>query len=125
MARYNTTFWPGLYLSHVSHAALERQANVPCREGLIRWIKKNTGPPAETIDSAAALKEAEGKAEAVVLGYFTSFDKDNKAYATFVAAATEVDAPFLQTTKADVAKAAGKVEQGSVVLIKNIKVCPH
>jgi hypothetical protein len=93
-----------------------------CREAITRWVKKSTGPVAETVDSAAALKEAEGKADTVVLGYFKSFDKDDSAYTTFVSAAADIDATILQTTKADVAKAAGNLEQGSVALIKNIKV---
>lgn len=42
-----------------------------CSDGIVRWVKKKTGPPAADMADKAALTAAEKEAEVIVLGYFT------------------------------------------------------
>jgi len=44
-----------------------------CSDGIIRWVKKKTGPPAADVADKAALTAVEKDAEVVILGYFTEF----------------------------------------------------
>jgi hypothetical protein len=93
------------------------------REGILRWIKKQLGPVAETLTKAKELTAAEGESEALLVAYFDTLDKSDAAYAKFEAAAVDVDMPVYQTSDADVAKAAG-VAKGGIVLIKSLEVRP-
>lgn len=71
------------------------------------------------------LKEYEdgkgGKGGVLVIGYFKEFDKSDKTYGHFVDAALGVDGTVLQTSSADVAKAAGDMPLGSVSLILTVR----
>ena len=49
-------------------------AHPSCREGLIKWVSKKTGPPAITIDTAAKLDELESTTAVSVLAYFPKFE---------------------------------------------------
>lgn len=40
-------------------------------DGIVRWVKKKTGPAAADMADKAALAAAEKEAEVLVLGYFT------------------------------------------------------
>jgi hypothetical protein len=42
-----------------------------CSDGIVRWVKKKTGPAAADMADKAALTAAEKEAEVIVLGYFT------------------------------------------------------
>lgn len=42
-------------------------------EGIVRWVKKKTGPAAATIEDKDALTAAEKDAEVIVIGYFKEF----------------------------------------------------
>lgn len=42
-----------------------------CSEGIVRWVKKKSGPAAADLADKAALTAAEKEAEVIVLGYFT------------------------------------------------------
>lgn len=44
------------------------------RDEILKWIKKKTGPPAETVESVAALEDVKEKEEVFLLGYFESFE---------------------------------------------------
>jgi len=78
-------------------------------------VKKKTGPPAADLADKAALTAAEKDAEVIVLGYFTETKGD--AYDAFISVAQKSeDAAFVQTTKKDVAKAAGLSSPGVVVI---------
>lgn len=41
-----------------------------CSDGIVRWVKKKTGPAAATIEDKAGLEAAEKESEVLVLGYF-------------------------------------------------------
>ena len=47
---------------------------VPCRPDIVRWIKKKTGPPAQTVETAEELQKAVSSSKAYALGYFKSFE---------------------------------------------------
>jgi protein disulfide-isomerase A1 len=84
-------------------------------EGIVRWVKKKTGPAAADLADKAALTAAEKEAEVIVLGYFTEAKGD--AYDAFISVAQKSeDAAFVQTTKKDVAKAAGLSAPGVAVI---------
>lgn len=40
----------------------------------MRWIKKKTGPSAQTVETAADLNKATASAKAYTLGYFKSLE---------------------------------------------------
>jgi hypothetical protein len=48
-----------------------RVATWLCSDGIVRWVKKKTGPAAADIADKTALTAAEKEAEVIVLGYFT------------------------------------------------------
>lgn len=43
-------------------------------DGIVRWVKKKTGPPAETLTSVAELEALEASNEVVLVGYFKKFE---------------------------------------------------
>ena len=88
----------------------------------MRWIKRQLGPVGITVDTAEALTEHEKQGHVLLIGYFAALDDSNTAYKKFKEAAVDVDMPVLQTTSADVAKAAGGLSVDSLVLIKNPEV---
>jgi protein disulfide-isomerase A1 len=84
-------------------------------DGIVRWVKKKTGPAAADMADKAALTAAEKEAEVIVLGYFT--EKKGDAYDAFISVAQKSeDAVFVETTKKDVAKAAGLTSAGVAVI---------
>lgn len=93
-----------------------------CRDGIARWVKKMTGPVGVTINTVDALTEAEKADEAVLIGYFKELSESDAAFAKYVEAAIDVDMPILQTTSAEVAKAAGDLAVDTIALILNAEV---
>lgn len=147
-------------------------ASVSCSDGIVRWVKKKTGPAAADLADKAALTAAEKEAEVIVLGYFTEAKVgaacvlgwsqphmrlsthapwgvrchaiahharhrvlrrhstsvhaaffmrvllvQGDAYDAFISVAQKSeDASFVQTTKKDVAKAAGLSSPGIAVI---------
>lgn len=84
-------------------------------DGIVRWVKKKTGPAAATLESKDALAAAEKESEVLVVGYFKAFKGAD--YDAFVKAAQKTeDATFLQTTDKEVAKAAGLTAHGVAVV---------
>jgi protein disulfide-isomerase A1 len=84
-------------------------------EGIIRWIKKKTGPPAETLADKDALAKAEKAHEVLVVAYFKELK--GAEYDAFVKVAQKSeDGSFAETTDAAVAKAAGLAAPGVVVI---------
>jgi len=84
-------------------------------DGIVKWVKKKTGPAAADLADKAALTAAEKDAEVILLGYFTEAKGD--AYDAFISVAQKSeDAVFVQTTKKDVAKAAGLTAPGVAVI---------
>ncbi|KAI8468718.1 MAG: protein disulfide isomerase 1 [Monoraphidium minutum] len=84
-------------------------------EGIVRWVKKKTGPPATKLADKAGLEEAEKANRVLVLAYFKEAKGD--AYDAFVKAAQKSeDVPAFETTDAAVAKAAGLTKPGVVVI---------
>jgi protein disulfide-isomerase A1 len=84
-------------------------------EGIVRWVKKKTGPAAATIEDKDALTAAEKDAEVIVIGYFKDFKGSD--YDTFVKVAQKnEDATFLQTKDKTVAKEAGLKDHGVAVI---------
>jgi hypothetical protein len=98
---------------------------VLCREGIVRWVAKQLGPVADSIDTPKALKEYESTHNVVVIGYFKEFSDSDEAYATFKKAAMAVDVATAQTTSKEVAKAAGNLAVGSFAMIKShaVRAC--
>jgi protein disulfide-isomerase A1 len=84
-------------------------------DGIVRWVKKKTGPAAVTLASKDDLTEQEKGAEVVVVGYFKELKGADFDAFTKVAQASE-DATFLQTTDAATAKAAGLSSAGVAVV---------
>ncbi|GIL79329.1 hypothetical protein Vretimale_16524 [Volvox reticuliferus] len=86
--------------------------------GIVGWVKKKTGPPAETVNEVDKLTELEGENDVVVVGYFSAFE--GEAFDTFIAVAKKLDkVAFVQTTSAAVAQAAGLEAPGSLAVVKN------
>jgi len=84
-------------------------------DGIVRWIKKKTGPAAATLASKDDLAAQEKEAEVLVVGYFKDFKGADYEAFTKVAQATE-DATFLQTTDAATGKAAGLSSAGITIV---------
>lgn len=84
-------------------------------DGIVRWVKKKTGPAAATIDAKDGLSAAEKESEVIVIGYFKDFKGAD--YDTFVKVAQKnEDATFLQTKDKAVAKEAGLKDHGIAVI---------
>ncbi|KAI8470781.1 MAG: protein disulfide isomerase 1 [Monoraphidium minutum] len=80
-------------------------------EGIVRWIKKKTGPAAVALADKDALAEAEKEHEVVVVAYFKALE--GAEYEAFTKAAQKSeDATFFETTDAAVGKAAGLDKPG-------------
>lgn len=88
-------------------------------EAIVRWVKKKSGPPAETVTTVDRLKALEKENEAFLLGYFSAFEGED--YAAFLAAASSGDGSvFTQTTSKEVAAAAGiDGKPPAMVMIQN------
>ena len=90
-------------------------------ESIVRWVKKKTGPPAQTIKEASEIAELEKTNEVFVVGYFAAFE--GKEYDLFVKAARlGEDVTYTQTTSKDVAKAASITKDApGISIIKNFE----
>lgn len=44
-----------------------------CSDGIIRWVKKKTGPPADTVKTVAELEKLESDNEVIIVGFFKAF----------------------------------------------------
>jgi len=89
-------------------------------DAIVAWVKKRTGPPAETVETAKALDEMITKADedksAVVLGCFAKLE--GEPHAAYEEAAREVDGPtYAQTTDAKLCKAHGG-SLGDIIVIR-------
>lgn len=88
-----------------------------CSDGIVNWVKKKTGPPAITVDSADKLKELEKDNQAIIVAYFEKLEGAD--YDTFKGVAQKIeDVTFVETSNKDVAAAAGLTKAG-VSIIKN------
>jgi len=83
---------------------------------IVNWLKKKTGPPAETFDDAKALKAFIEKDEVAVVGFFKDAKSDNaKAYEQV---ASEIDdLPFAITSNSEVF-AEYDLSEDSLILFK-------
>eukprot|EP00210_Caulerpa_lentillifera_P004902 g4678.t1 len=91
-------------------------------ESIVRWVKKKTGPPAETITKTSELEATEKENEAFVVGYFSAFE--GKEFEAFLDAARVADdAVYVQTTSKEVATAAGITGDKTlaIVMVKNFE----
>eukprot|EP00775_Hariotina_reticulata_P003132 gene3132-3410_t len=88
-------------------------------DGIVKWLKKKTGPAAATLADKDALATAEKDNEVLVLGYFKDFKGADYDAFIKVAQKTE-DATFVQTKEKDVAKAAGLTKH-TVAVITNFE----
>jgi hypothetical protein len=96
-----------------------------CREAIVSWVYKKTGPPAVTVTKAEELEAAEKKRDAVALGYFADFNSADDKYATFKEVAAKKDnIEFLQTSDKAVAAAAGLKAPGTFAILTNFPVRP-
>lgn len=89
-------------------------------ESIVRWVKKKSGPPAETIEDVDQLKALEKDNEVFVVGYFSAFEgKDFDAFLD--AARVGEDVLYTQTTSKEVATAVGIAgdKTPSIVMVKN------
>lgn len=89
-----------------------------CSEGILKWVKKKTGPATVTM-TAAELTKASTAEEVTVVGYFKALGSaEHKA---FVEAAEASDATFVETTAADAGKVAGLTQPG-IAVMQNFEV---
>ncbi|GMH36269.1 hypothetical protein BSKO_04137 [Bryopsis sp. KO-2023] len=89
-------------------------------DGIVKWIKKKTGPPAETITTVEELEKLEKDNEVLIVGYFGDFKGDDHA-AFFEAARLADDVIFVQTTSKKVATQAGTGKAPSMAAVKNFQ----
>ncbi|GBF98566.1 disulfide isomerase-like, partial [Raphidocelis subcapitata] len=88
-------------------------------DGIVRWVKKKTGPAAAPLADKDALDAAEKGAEVAVVAYFKELK--GAEYDAFVKVAQKSeDASFFETTDAAVGKAAGLSSPG-VAIITNFE----
>lgn len=87
-------------------------------EGIIKWIKKKSGPAAVQVDDAGDLKALEDENPVMVVGYFSAFE--GTEYDVFMSVARKVeDAAFVKTTIEEAAKAAGIKAAPGIAIVKN------
>jgi protein disulfide-isomerase A1 len=84
-------------------------------EDILKFVKKKTGPPAQTVSTVAELEKATAASTVYALGYFDALESAEHAAFEAAARATD-DVEFVQTTAADVAKAGGLSAQGVAVV---------
>lgn len=94
-----------------------------CREAIVKWVTKMTGPATKLISTVDELKAAESSADAIVVAYFAAdTPEDDPALSEFVATARmDVNDIFYQTSEAAVAEAASAT-LGSFSVVTNFKV---
>lgn len=91
-------------------------------ESIVRWVKKKSGPPAETVNDIDHLKKLEKKNDVFVVGYFSAFEgKDFEAFLN--GARVGEDVLYTQTTSKEVATAAGITgdKTPAIVMVKNFE----
>ncbi|GAX73180.1 hypothetical protein CEUSTIGMA_g633.t1 [Chlamydomonas eustigma] len=86
-------------------------------DGIVSWIKKKTGPFAITVETTESLEELEDDHPVLMVAYFKSLEGAEYEEFKSVALKTE-DVPFVQTTDAAVAAAAG-LEKPGISAVKN------
>ena len=92
-------------------------------EDIVTWLKKKTGPPAETLSTKEAVEKLIDSGEAVAIGYFSDPNSDHAK--AFLSAASRIDSlPVGIVTDEGVTKAV-EAEQGSIVVYKKVHVCAH
>jgi protein disulfide-isomerase A1 len=83
---------------------------------IVAWLKKQSGPAAKTIDTAAQLLAAQESNEVIVVGYFSSAESAAaKAFLT-VAGGDEVNSFFISSS--DDVKNALAISEDSIVILK-------
>lgn len=83
---------------------------------MVNWLNKKTGPAAQTIEDAAALKALTDKEEVVAVGFFK--DQTSDGAKAFLEVAAQTDDIAFATTSADSAFKEFKVSGDAVVLFK-------
>ena len=84
---------------------------------IVNWLKKKTGPPAVSVEDAAAVTAMTEKDDVVVLGFFKDQETDGAKAFLEVAAGID-DIPFA-ITGADAVFGEYKIEGEAVVVFKN------
>jgi protein disulfide-isomerase A1 len=86
-------------------------------DDIVAWLKKQSGPPAKTIETAAQLLAAQESNDVIVVGYFASVDSEAAKGFLTVAGGDEVNSYFISSSE-DV-KNALAVSEDSVVILKS------
>lgn len=86
--------------------------------GIVNWLKKKTGPAAESLNSVDEATTFVNKAEVVVVGFFKDTESDAAKAFTAAALATD-DVPFGVTSNSEVF-AEYKISGDAVVLFKKV-----
>lgn len=94
-------------------------AAVLCSDGIIKWVKKKTGPASVRLTAAADLTKLTTSEEVVVVGYFKKYDSDE--HKAFLSAAQLSTLTFVETDVAAVGKVAGLSKPG-VAVVQHFKV---
>lgn len=83
---------------------------------IVSWVKKQSGPPAKTIDTAAQLLAAQESNDVIIVGYFSSADSEAAKGFLTVASGDDVNSYYISSS-ADV-KDALAVSEDSIVILK-------
>lgn len=86
--------------------------------GIVNWLKKKTGPAAQSLNSVDEAKTFVGKDDVVVVGFFKDAESDAAKAFTAAALATD-DVPFGVTSNSEVF-AEYKISGDAVVLFKKV-----
>lgn len=94
-----------------------------CRDAIVKWVTKMTGPATKVITTVEELKKAEADSVAIVVGYFAVDTPENDTALTeFIKTARmDVNDIFYQTSVSAVAEAAA-APLGSFSVISTFKV---
>ena len=84
---------------------------------IVNWLKKKTGPPAATVEDAAAVKALTEANDVVLVGFFK--DQESAGAKAFLEVADSTDDLPFAITSADAVFSEYKVEGEAVVLLKN------
>lgn len=68
-----TTFAVSALLCSFTNSVPVPASCLTCSDGIVRWVKKKTGPAAATIEDKDGLAAAEKESEVIVIGYFKDF----------------------------------------------------
>jgi len=84
---------------------------------IVAWIKRKSGPPAETLNDEDDLAKFQGSDEAVVIGVFSGVDSNEAKEFVKYAGVSTIEVPYAVTTSAAV-KAKLGVTKDTIVVLK-------